>query len=57
VPRWVADRGDRRLADAAGNALAKIAAVLPAELRHSIRHFRTGDGLGPHARYRASGAP
>jgi predicted DNA-binding transcriptional regulator YafY len=34
--RWVADRGDRRLADAAGNALAKIAAVLPAELRHDL---------------------
>ena len=34
--RWVADRGDRRLADAAANALAKIAAVLPAELRHDL---------------------
>lgn len=32
--RWVADRGDRRLAEAAGNALAKIAAVLPPALRH-----------------------
>ena len=32
--RWVAERGDRRLADAARNALAKIAAVLPPALRH-----------------------
>jgi predicted DNA-binding transcriptional regulator YafY len=31
--RWVAQRGDARLAEAAGNALAKIAAVLPADLR------------------------
>lgn len=32
--RWVAERGDRRLAEAARNALAKIASVLPPELRH-----------------------
>lgn len=31
--RWVAERGDTYLADAARNALAKIAAVLPADLR------------------------
>jgi predicted DNA-binding transcriptional regulator YafY len=31
--RWVSERGDPRLAAAAGDALAKIAAVLPAELR------------------------
>lgn len=31
--RWVADRGDSRLAAAARNALAKITAVLPPELR------------------------
>ena len=31
--RWVADRGDTRLAAAARDALAKIAAVVPAELR------------------------
>lgn len=31
--RWVADRGDARLAAAARNALAKITAVLPASLR------------------------
>lgn len=31
--RWVSTRGDPRLSAAAGDALAKIAAVLPAELR------------------------
>ena len=31
--RWVADRADARLGDAARNALAKIAAVLPIELQ------------------------
>jgi predicted DNA-binding transcriptional regulator YafY len=34
--RWVADRGDVRLGAAAQNALAKIAAVLPADLRDSL---------------------
>lgn len=34
--RWVADRGDWRLADAALGALAKIAAVLPDDLRHEL---------------------
>jgi len=34
--RWVADRADPRLGDAARGALAKIAAVLPAELRHDL---------------------
>jgi len=34
--RWVALRGDARLADAADNAVAKIRAVLPPELRESI---------------------
>jgi predicted DNA-binding transcriptional regulator YafY len=34
--RWVADRGDRRLADAARNAMAKISAVLPPALRHEL---------------------
>jgi predicted DNA-binding transcriptional regulator YafY len=34
--RWVADRGDNRLGAAARDALAKIAAVLPAELRHEL---------------------
>ncbi len=31
--RWVADRGDSRLGAAARNAIAKIAAVLPGDLR------------------------
>lgn len=34
--RWVADRADHRLGAAARNALAKIAAVLPAERRHEL---------------------
>lgn len=34
--RWVAQRGDARLAAAARDALAKIAAVLPAELRREL---------------------
>ena len=34
--RWVAHRGDERLAAAARNALAKIAAVLPADLRDEL---------------------
>lgn len=34
--RWVRDRGDKHLAAAARDALAKIAAVLPAEMRHEL---------------------
>ena len=34
--RWVADRGDGPMRDAALNALARIAAVLPPELRHEL---------------------
>ncbi|MCU6434668.1 YafY family transcriptional regulator [Undibacterium sp. Jales W-56] len=34
--RWVAERGDTHLAAAARDALAKIAAVLPADLRHDL---------------------
>lgn len=34
--RWVADRGDSELAGAARNAIAKIAAVLPADLRDQL---------------------
>ena len=34
--RWVADRADTQLQSAARNALAKIAAVLPADLRHQL---------------------
>ncbi len=33
--RWVAQRGDDMLSDAAADALAKIASVLPAELRET----------------------
>lgn len=34
--RWVAARTDDDLREAAGNALSKIAAVLPADLRHEL---------------------
>ncbi|EQD57511.1 Helix-turn-helix type 11 domain protein, partial [mine drainage metagenome] len=34
--RWVADRADDPLGQAARNALAKIAAVLPTELRNAL---------------------
>ncbi|MFM9434431.1 putative DNA-binding transcriptional regulator YafY [Janthinobacterium sp. CG_23.3] len=34
--RWVAAHADRRLGEAARNLLAKVAAVLPAELRHEL---------------------
>ncbi|CEG57937.1 helix-turn-helix transcriptional regulator [Legionella fallonii] len=34
--RWVADRADNQLKIAARNALAKISAVLPADLRHQL---------------------
>jgi len=34
--RWVAERGDERLAAAADNALAKIGAVLPPDLRDAV---------------------
>lgn len=34
--RWVAERADSHLASAARNAIAKIAVVLPAELRHEL---------------------
>lgn len=34
--RWVAVRGDARLGAAAGNAVAKIRAVLPEDLRESV---------------------
>ncbi|HVV92643.1 MAG TPA: YafY family protein [Hyphomicrobiales bacterium] len=34
--RWVAKEGDPRLARAAGDALAKVAAVLPADLRADL---------------------
>ncbi len=34
--RWVADRADARLGEAARNAVAKVVAVLPADLRHEL---------------------
>lgn len=34
--RWVADRADSELAAAARNLLAKVAAVLPGDLRHEL---------------------
>ena len=34
--RWVAGRSDSRLGDAARNAIAKIAAVLPPQLKHEL---------------------
>jgi predicted DNA-binding transcriptional regulator YafY len=34
--RWVADRADHELAAAARNVLAKVGAVLPADLRHQL---------------------
>jgi len=34
--RWVADRADQRLSEAAKCALFKIASVLPQDLRHSL---------------------
>ncbi len=43
--RWVADRADSQLADAARNALAKIAAVLPTEARDDLH--ASGLLIGP----------
>jgi predicted DNA-binding transcriptional regulator YafY len=43
--RWVAERGDAALAQAARNALAKVAAVLPPDLRDSLA--QTGLLVGP----------
>ncbi|MBE9604958.1 YafY family transcriptional regulator [Acetobacteraceae bacterium H6797] len=43
--RWVAERADPRLANAARNALAKIAAVLPSDLREALP--TTGLLVGP----------
>jgi len=35
--RWVAERADSELAEAATNLLAKVGAVLPADLRHELQ--------------------
>ena len=45
--RWVMDRGDTRLAAAARDALAKVAAVLPAPLRHELDSSALLVGPGP----------
>ncbi len=45
--RWVADRADTQLQSAACNALAKIAAVLPADLRHQLNATALLIGPGP----------
>ncbi len=47
--RWVAERTDARLADAGRNALAKIAAVLPPELRVELDAGSLLIGPGPKA--------
>jgi predicted DNA-binding transcriptional regulator YafY len=47
--RWVAGRGDGRLAAAALDALAKIGAVLPAPLRHELDTTALLAGGGPVA--------
>lgn len=43
--RWVARRADKKLRVAATNALAKISAVLPKELRHQLEY--SGLLIGP----------
>lgn len=45
--RWVADRADSRLQDAARNALAKIGSVFPAELKEDLE--TSGLIIGPGA--------
>jgi predicted DNA-binding transcriptional regulator YafY len=47
--RWVADRGDDLLSLAARNALAKIAAVLPADLRDNLEAANLLAGPGRDA--------
>ena len=44
--RWVADRGDRTLANGALSTLAKIAAVLPPELRRELQESALLVGAG-----------
>lgn len=49
--RWVADRGDTGLSDAAKSALARIASVLPADLRDDLEEagLFAGPGSAPPA--------
>ena len=44
--RWVADRGDRGLADSALSTFAKIAAVLPKDLRYELEESALLVGSG-----------
>ena len=52
--RWVAERADRRLAAAARDALAKIAAVMPVERRDDVED--TGLIIGPVSSVADAGA-
>jgi len=49
--RWVADRADAQLAEAAKNLLAKVSAVLPPDLRHEMQSsaLLVGPGAPPAA--------
>lgn len=55
--RWVADRTDEPLQRAAHNALAKIAAVLPPDLRHDLDVSSLLVGPGEPIAARESGLP
>jgi predicted DNA-binding transcriptional regulator YafY len=51
--RWVADRGDRTLANSALSTLAKVAAVLPPDLRRELQEsallIGAGQKIPPHS--------
>ena len=51
--RWVADRGDRTLANSALSTLAKVAAVLPPDLRRELQEsallIGAGEKIPPHS--------
>ena len=51
--RWVADRGDRGLSEGARDAMAKIAAMLPADLRRELEDSALLVGAGPRPRAQA----
>jgi predicted DNA-binding transcriptional regulator YafY len=53
--RWVADRGDARLGAAARNAIAKISAVLPLELKRDVEDSALL--VGPGAAIAVADAP
>jgi predicted DNA-binding transcriptional regulator YafY len=55
--RWVAGQPDARLAQAAGQALARIAAVLPGELRLSLQTSGLLAGTPPAAAAAQAGEP